>query len=66
MSKHSLPKVKRQTAGVKRPRGRANGGQTTRFGPPERSRHKTKSRPEADSSPKNNLISITALEWIFL
>ena len=25
-----------------------------------------KSRPEADSSPKNNLISITALEWIFL
>jgi len=28
MSKHSLPKVKRQTAGVKRPRKRANGSQS--------------------------------------
>ena len=66
MPKYSLQKVKRQTAGVKRPPKRANGCQTASISPSVRYRYKMKSRPEADSSPKNNLISITALEWIFL
>ena len=65
MPKYSLQKVKRQTAGVKRPPKRANGCQTASISPSVRYRYKMKSRPEADSSPKNNLISITALEWIF-
>jgi hypothetical protein len=65
MPKYSLEKVKRQTAGVKRPPKRANGCQTASISPSVRYRYKMKSRPEADSSPKNNLISITALEWIF-